>query len=87
MIIWKDIRNEKPTNRGKYYPNNPETPFVSCIVVNEKGLVNTVRWDSNKNDWLESDLGYWVLNQDLKITHFVEVSEINLPNIQKNDNN
>ncbi len=84
MITWKSVNNNTPSNAGKLYPNNPDTPFISCIVwvCNPEflngGVIDVIRWDSLKKCWHPVDMvGKWVHEYPYKITHFCD--DINKP--------
>jgi hypothetical protein len=79
MIKWKKIGEHTPTAVGKYFPNSPETPFVTCLVwvCNPEyligGIIQTVRWDTEKMCWFKPDMrDKFMFAEPYIITHFCD---------------
>jgi len=83
MINWKKANEHTPTSAGKYYPNSPETPYVSCVVwvchpsMTIGGIADVVRWDTKNQCWVDGDMRKWFYGAPYEITHFSD--DINVP--------
>jgi hypothetical protein len=84
-IPWVKIGGRLPTNANRIYEGQPDTPFIPCLIwicnpdYIHGGLIETIRWSSDRKDWCREDVNPFWLSDPYKITHFCETEALKGP--------
>ena len=83
-LKWTKVGERVPFNGDERGPSQMSTPFIPCLVyachpdVPDGGVVETLRWVRDKNDWDRDAMRHnWKFDPPYVITHFCD--KINIP--------